>query len=777
MSYETDEDLFNATTKDYSYNDTTLYWCGEDTKTCHICGSPDHIAKICGRNNRNNNNPKENKMKKLYSKFRLTQHRKLPKSYAEVAKDKNISKQHINNGDEQNTLKNGTTSGGSMHEKKNPELHSILSEIQKSLKILTSQVDVSSDDTINPDNKSEKELQKETQSIKNTQDKLIQGINEMQTQLKDVLEVYGNPNPNNNDNEYSKYVQKAIGYQGRVIYLDLFMKGHIKLRIIQVYLQANFTGNKKEITDLHHYIITLIDQGKKNNYKLIIMGDFNLSPERYKEEYHTRQRYHWKYNILNKLYGSPTQNNEHHDIRNLNHYWNLIHEGIMKAAIKIIPNHMTPTQHKERKYIITTTTIEDIRKKITLFHKTLIIKTDLLNKKWNEEQIKKFVRQRCENYKDNQIEIKYLTNKHFQTCPGGTHTQKEIPDQWKEQYTPLTAINPTIYKYLMTKPTYNEWLDVLTQLPNDKAPGPSGITNEMLKNLGSKMSECIWKFICACINLSEIPYAWREADIYPIPKPKEWECDLNNTRPITLLDTTRKAMVRLLNNRLAKIMVKHKIHLSSTAPNAILENNFIFKYRDLYEVQLQAKITNFCIQINDKNLLGKITNIRLKQLQQQEWLSYSPLHEWPYKHLGKKFSKKFIASMISLCKIHEISFQVMKQDMNIIQGGKLHIRQFLGKGFHKFKKQLQKHSIMFIDQLSSIDGIFLNEWKTITEKSFTTHNRVTRVPQWFKIIENQILQTPDISRRIQPSYIYPATHFKGSTITIPNINTQSKEWS
>jgi hypothetical protein len=129
-----------------------------------------------------------------------------------------------------------------MHEKKNPELHSILSEIQKSLKILTSQVnnltdrimiieqkfkitnpsrkfnnhetqpkkdskqnkrpirevDVSSDDTINPDNKSEKELQKETQNIKNTQDKLIQGINEMQTQLKDVLEVYGKPNPDNN---------------------------------------------------------------------------------------------------------------------------------------------------------------------------------------------------------------------------------------------------------------------------------------------------------------------------------------------------------------------------------------------------------------------------------------------------------------------------------------------------------------------------------------------------------------------------------------------------
>nr|CAG8624578.1 11456_t:CDS:2 [Entrophospora candida] len=73
------------------------------------------------------------------------------------------------------------------------------------------------------------------------------------------------------------------------------------------------------------------------------------------------------------------------------------------------------------------------------------------------------------------------------------------------------------------------------------------------------MSECIWKFICACIKLSEIPCAWREADIYPIPKLKEWECNLNNTQPITLLDTTHKAMVRLLNNCLAKIMVKHQI--------------------------------------------------------------------------------------------------------------------------------------------------------------------------------------------------------------------------
>ena len=66
-------------------------------------------------------------------------------------------------------------------------------------------------------------------------------------------------------------------------------------------------------------------------------------------------------------------------------------------------------------------------------------------------------------------------------------------------------------------------------------------------------------YIAACIRLNDIPNRWRKANIYPIPKPRPWNCDLNNTRPITLLETPRKVMIRLLNNRLASIMVKHKV--------------------------------------------------------------------------------------------------------------------------------------------------------------------------------------------------------------------------
>jgi hypothetical protein len=170
----------------------------------------------------------------------------------------------------------------------------------------------------------------------------------------------------------------------------------------------------------------------------------------------------------------------------------------------------------------------------------------------------------------NPADIKSLTNDHFQNCPGGHHINKEIPLQWQEQYTPRSDIDASIYADLMTPPSEAEWYAVINKLPNDKAAGPSGITNEMLKHLGPLMANALWKYICKCIELNNIPQAWREAFIYPIPKPKEWQCNLNNTRPITLLETTRKAMVRVLNNRLADSMVQHNIlqgHQFAGLPN------------------------------------------------------------------------------------------------------------------------------------------------------------------------------------------------------------------
>jgi hypothetical protein len=111
----------------------------------------------------------------------------------------------------------------------------------------------------------------------------------------------------------------------------------------------------------------------------------------------------------------------------------------------------------------------------------------------------------------------------------------------------------------MDPPTLHEWFDVINNLPSNKAMGPSKISNEMLKHLGPTAFNKLWILISHCITKSDFPDQWKEAFVYPIPKPQEWHNRLNNTRPITLLDTVRKATVKLLTNRLSSILVQHHV--------------------------------------------------------------------------------------------------------------------------------------------------------------------------------------------------------------------------
>ena len=74
----------------------------------------------------------------------------------------------------------------------------------------------------------------------------------------------------------AQYIQSVRGHKGRVIYADLFMKGRIKLRIIQLYINANMT-QKVETLELYSYISKLIQQGIRDNFYPIVMGDFNAN--------------------------------------------------------------------------------------------------------------------------------------------------------------------------------------------------------------------------------------------------------------------------------------------------------------------------------------------------------------------------------------------------------------------------------------------------------------------------------------------------------------------
>ena len=77
----------------------------------------------------------------------------------------------------------------------------------------------------------------------------------------------------------------------------------------------------------------------------------------------------------------------------------------------------------------------------------------------------------------------------------------------------------------------------------------------MLKHLGPSAMNKLWIMISYYINTNDFSDQWKEAYIYPIPKPHEWHNRLNNMCPITLLDTVRKVTVKLITNYLSAIMV------------------------------------------------------------------------------------------------------------------------------------------------------------------------------------------------------------------------------
>ena len=82
---------------------------------------------------------------------------------------------------------------------------------------------------------------------------------------------------------------------------------------------------------------------------------------------------------------------------------------------------------------------------------------------------------------------------------------------------------------------------VLEVLPVDKASGPKGLSNRILKELAS--------LFCSLFNDSlhkgVVPVSYKEANVCPVPKKDDLPA-VNNYRPISLLNSEDKLFERLV---------------------------------------------------------------------------------------------------------------------------------------------------------------------------------------------------------------------------------------
>lgn len=125
--------------------------------------------------------------------------------------------------------------------------------------------------------------------------------------------------------------------------------------------------------------------------------------------------------------------------------------------------------------------------------------------------------------------------------------------------TPLMTINPDIYQHILAPSSVDEWILVVTFMPNGKAAGLSGIPYKLLKRLESIFSFLLHLLVTHYLAEANIPNLWWQVLVYPIPKSHDWNCQLKNTYPITLLETIRKTLVKLIYNYLSAVLIKHSI--------------------------------------------------------------------------------------------------------------------------------------------------------------------------------------------------------------------------
>ncbi|XP_060568897.1 uncharacterized protein LOC132727429, partial [Ruditapes philippinarum] len=103
---------------------------------------------------------------------------------------------------------------------------------------------------------------------------------------------------------------------------------------------------------------------------------------------------------------------------------------------------------------------------------------------------------------------------------------------------PLSCLNDIVL-------SPHEVKDVLLSLQVDKAVGPDGISNRILREASHELSSPLCDLFNASLRCCKVPITWKEANVTAVHKKGDTSLP-NNYRPISLLNTTEKVFERLV---------------------------------------------------------------------------------------------------------------------------------------------------------------------------------------------------------------------------------------
>ena len=113
--------------------------------------------------------------------------------------------------------------------------------------------------------------------------------------------------------------------------------------------------------------------------------------------------------------------------------------------------------------------------------------------------------------------------------------------------------------------SYEELTSALSNLKLKKSPGPDGITNEMIVNLGQPALHKLLDIFNKTWQEGTLPQIWREATMTPTHKKGKAKTEASSYRPISLKSCIVKVLERIINKRLKWFLESENLLASEQA--------------------------------------------------------------------------------------------------------------------------------------------------------------------------------------------------------------------
>ena len=125
-------------------------------------------------------------------------------------------------------------------------------------------------------------------------------------------------------------------------------------------------------------------------------------------------------------------------------------------------------------------------------------------------------------------------------------------------YQPHPELEP-LYQNLLDDISPQEWSETISNLPNQKAAGPSETCYEHIKYASPKAQKIFQSFLNKCFQLQKVPTDWKSSNIFLIPKKSNWDFTLNQVRPISIIEPFKKIFTKIFTKRLDKIISSNNL--------------------------------------------------------------------------------------------------------------------------------------------------------------------------------------------------------------------------